>query len=99
VREWVDFRVLALGAVDAAEARECVLAIDVHRTRATDTLAARATEGERRVDLVLDLDEGVEDHGSTLVQVDLVRLKDWLLRRLVWVLSQRSVSECISVTN
>jgi hypothetical protein len=93
VGERVDLRVLALGAVDTAEACKRVLAIDVHRTRAANALAARAAEGKRRVDLVLDLDQRVEDHGPTLVQVNLVRLQNRLLRGLVGVLHEE-MSNC-----
>src|SRR5262249_27205883 len=41
-------------------------------TRAAHTLAAGAAEGERRVDLVLDLDERVQDHRPAALQVDRV---------------------------
>lgn len=59
VRERVDLGVRRGRAVDAAEARERVLPVDVHRARAADALAAGAAEGERRVDLVLDFDERI----------------------------------------
>lgn len=50
------------------------------------TLATAATEGERGVLLVFDLDERVEHHGTALVQVDLERLERGLLLRFVRVL-------------
>ena len=52
---------------DLGEARQAVAAVDVHCAGAADPLAARAAEREARVDLVLDLDERVEDHGPTLL--------------------------------
>lgn len=57
---------------DLGEAGEAVAAVDVHGAGAADALAAGAAEGEGRVDLVLDLDEGVEHHGPALLEVDLV---------------------------
>jgi hypothetical protein len=56
VRQGINLRVLARVLFDPAQARERVDAVDVHGTRSADTLAARSAEGERGVDLVLDLD-------------------------------------------
>lgn len=61
VRQGVDLRCLLLVPVDPAEAGEGVYSIDVHGARSTDSLTARPTEGQSRIDLVLDLDQGVED--------------------------------------
>src|SRR5690606_30761278 len=55
-----------------AGAGQRIGAVDVHRARTADALAARAAEGQRRVDLVLDLDQRVQDHRAALVEVDLV---------------------------
>jgi hypothetical protein len=41
---------------------------------AANTLTTRTTESESGVDLVLDLDECIEDHWTTLLQVHLVGL-------------------------
>lgn len=60
--------------------------VNVHGARSADSLTARATERKGRVELVLDLENGVEDHRAALVQVDLVLLQVGLLRRLVRVL-------------
>lgn len=68
------------GGRDLSEAGEAVVPIDVHRAGAADTLPAGAAEGDGGVDLVLDLDEGVKDHGAALAEIDLVALKLWLLR-------------------
>jgi hypothetical protein len=46
----------------ALGAGERVGAVDVHRAGAADALAAGAAEGQRRIDLVLDLDQRVEHH-------------------------------------
>ena len=61
MRKGVDLGVLGRVPVDPAEARQRVLAVDVHGARATDTLSARTTEGECGVNFVLDLDERIEN--------------------------------------
>ena len=66
-------------SLDVAEARKRVAAVDVHGARATDTLAARAAEGEGGVNLVLDLDKSVQDHRAALGQVNCERLKTGLV--------------------
>ena len=42
-------------------------------------------ESEAGVHLILDLDEGVEHHGATVVEVHLVLLHPRLVSRLFWV--------------
>ena len=59
-------------SVDRLEAGERVAAVDVHRAGAADALAAGAAEGQRRIDLVLDLDQRVQDHRPAGVEIDLV---------------------------
>lgn len=63
------------GGRDLGEAGEAVAAVDVHGAGAADALAAGAAESEGGVDIALDLDEGVEDHGPTVLEVDLVGLE------------------------
>jgi len=70
------------------EAGQVVAAVNVHGAGAADALAARAAEGEGGVDLVLDLDEGVEDHGTALVHVNVV---SHVLGLILWVVGVRSV--------
>mmetsp|Transcript_21075 Transcript_21075/g.52750 ORF Transcript_21075/g.52750 Transcript_21075/m.52750 type:complete len:244 (+) Transcript_21075:662-1393(+) len=72
--------------LDVQQASQAILAIDVHRTRTTNALSAGAAEGERGVDLVLDLDESVQDHGPARLQVDGVLLQEGL-RHLVRVVA------------
>lgn len=86
--EGVDLDVLLRVLLDALQACERVDSVDVHRARSTDALSARATEGERRVDLVLDLQDRVEDHRSALGEVNVVRLEVGLLRWVVGVLNK-----------
>ena len=56
----IDLGVFVRVPVDAAETSEGVLTINVHGTRAADTLSARTPKCQSRVDLVLDLDEGIK---------------------------------------
>jgi len=60
VRERIDFNILRAFARDSAQASECVDTVDVHGTRATNTLTARATESQCWVYLILDLDESIK---------------------------------------
>jgi hypothetical protein len=69
VRQRIDLH-RALDLVHALGAGERVGAVDVHRAGAADALAAGAAEGQRRVDLVLDPDQRVEDHRPAIVEVD-----------------------------
>lgn len=85
VRQRVNVRV-GLVAVNAAEARERVHTINVHGAATANALTARATEGQRGVELVLDLDQSIQHHGTRLVQVNLVCLHLGLLRGVVGVL-------------
>lgn len=62
--------VIVLG--DGAETGQVVATINVHGATAADALSAGAAEGQGRIDLVLDLDQGIEHHGSTLLHVDVV---------------------------
>ena len=61
VRERIDLCVFIFTTVNATETGEGILAIDVHGTRTTDTLSARATKGECRIYFVLDLDECIKN--------------------------------------
>src|SRR3954471_19254536 len=72
MRQGIDLDGLGLAVVDAHRTGERVLAHDVHGTGAADALAAGAPEHQRRVDRVLDPDQGVEDHRPAVVAVDVV---------------------------
>jgi hypothetical protein len=61
------------------QAGKGVLAVDVHGAATADTLTATSSEGQSRVELVLDSDKGIENHGSSLVEVQSVGLKTGLL--------------------
>jgi hypothetical protein len=72
VRQRVDRHFLLAAVRDGSGAGQGVGAVDVHRARTTDAFAAGAAEGQGRVDLVLDLDQGVQDHRATGVQIDFI---------------------------
>ena len=59
--EWVNLDVLARIPVDATQACQRVLPIDIHRAGATDTLPAGAAKSYRGVNFVLNFDEGIEN--------------------------------------
>jgi len=62
-----------------------VYTVNVHGTTAANTFSARATECECRIHFVLDLDQCIQHHWASLVQINLVCLHKWLRGRLVWV--------------
>lgn len=67
------------------QAGEGVDTVNVHGAGTADTLTAGTTEGQGRVELVLDANESVQHHGTGLVQVKLVALHGGLLGRRVRV--------------
>lgn len=81
VRQRVDLDIRGRFGGDSAQACQGVLAVDVHGTASTNALSAAPPEGQRRILLVLDLDQGVQDHGAGLVEVDGVGLQPRLLGR------------------
>ena len=58
--------------VDLANTGQGVGTANVHSAGTANTLTARATEGQGGVDLVLDLDQGIKDHGAAVVHVDFI---------------------------
>src|SRR3546814_19414189 len=62
---------LTLQILDRGGAGEAVRAVDVHRARSANALAARAAESERRILIGLDLDQRVEDHRPAIVEINL----------------------------
>ena len=56
-------------------AGERVGTADIHRAGPTNALPARTAESERRIDLVLDLDQGIQNHGPAGIHVDLISIQ------------------------
>lgn len=75
----VDLGRLARIVVDLGKTRERVGTVDVHGARAANAFAARSSERQSGILLVLDLDQGVQNHHSAVVQIDLVGLEIRLL--------------------
>ena len=50
------------------------------------TFSAGSPEGQCGVNLILDLDEGIQHHWTTVVEVNTVLLHSWLVSRLIWIL-------------
>lgn len=57
------------------QASQAIAAINIHGAGAADSLPAGPAESEGGIDLVLDFNQGVEDHGPTLPEIDLILLK------------------------
>ena len=55
-----------------------VAAIDAHRTGTADPFSAGAAEGQRRVYLVLDVYECVQDHRAALVEIERANIESWV---------------------
>ena len=56
--------------IDVRQAREGVGPVDIHRAATANALAAAPPEGERGIHLVLNLQQGIQDHRSALVHID-----------------------------
>jgi len=85
VWEWIDFADLAAVLVDSREASQVILAIDVHRATAANSLSARSSKTQSRILLIFDFDECIQNHlAGHLVQINFVLLHDWRLA-IVWV--------------
>ena len=63
------------------EPRACepVRAIHIHGARTADALATRATEGKRRVHVVLNPEESVQNHRAAIVEIDFEGIETWVL--------------------
>ena len=71
VRQRID-RHIAFDLIITLQAREGIGTVDIHRTATANALAAGTTESQRRIDLVLDLDQRVQNHRPAAVHVDFI---------------------------
>jgi len=83
VRKRVNLAILRAIAVDSAQAGECVLSVNVHGARSANALSAAPSEGQGRINLVLNLDQSVQNHWTGLVQVNCVGLQSRLFCRFI----------------
>ena len=70
---WQGINLGGLGGVflvNVGKTSQGVDAVNIHGTGTTDSLTAGTTKSERGVLFVFDFDQGIEDHGSALIQVD-----------------------------
>ena len=77
---------LSLALVDRLGASQRVGTIDIHGAGATNTLAARAPEGERRVLVTLHLDQRVEHHLAAIFGVDIEGIGARVIAR-IWIVA------------
>src|SRR3546814_13456740 len=77
---------LTLQILDRGGAGEAVRAVDVHRARSANALAARAAESERRILNGLDLDQRVEDHRPAIVEINLENAVAGIVAR-IWIVA------------
>jgi hypothetical protein len=72
-------------AIPHTKTCQCVDSVDVHGTTSANTLTTTPPESQSRVHLILNPNERIQHHGSSLVQVERVRLHLGLGRGLIWV--------------
>lgn len=84
--QWVDLGSRRRVPLNLGDASERVGAVDVHGAGAADAFTARTPEGERGVHFVLDLEQGIQNHGTAGIDVDRVLLELRLDRRVFRVL-------------
>lgn len=56
------------------ETSKGINSVDVHGTASTDSLTATPPESQGGINFILDADQGIEHHGTRLVQIQSVRL-------------------------
>lgn len=93
IRQYLSFteklstqRIYRIGRAEThTQAGQGVDSVNVHGAASADTLSAAPAEGQGGVDLVLNTDQSVQHHGTSLVQVQGVGLHSGLLGGLVRV--------------
>jgi len=85
VGEGVDLRFLLGICWDSTQACQGVDTINVHRTTSANSFSATPSEGQGRVNLILDPNERIQHHRSRLVQIEGVALHAWLRGRLIGI--------------
>jgi hypothetical protein len=70
VRKRVDLGSLLGVITNVGETGQGVGTVDVHGAGSTDSLAARSAKCQGRILFIFDLDESIQDHGSTFIEVD-----------------------------
>lgn len=73
------------GEVSHTQASQSILPIDVHGAATADAFSTATSEGDGGIELILDSDQGIQDHRAGLVQVEGVGLKARLLAGCIGV--------------
>jgi len=85
VWQWIYLGLLSSLPINTAQACQSVLPVNVHRATAADPFTAASSKRQCRVHLILDLENGIQDHRPRLVEVDGILLKEGLLAGLIRV--------------
>ena len=83
MRQRVDLHI-TLHLVHAVNTGQSIDAIHIHRTRAADALAARATESQCWINFTFDLDQSIQNHRAAGVEVHEIGINLWCFA-IVWV--------------
>lgn len=83
--KWRNCRFFHVLFWNSAETGKMMSSVNIHGTGATNTLTAASSERESGVDLVLNFNESVQEHGSALLSVNVIRHILWTVFRVVWV--------------
>jgi len=65
--------------IDIGKTGQGVASLNVHGAGTTDSFTAAPAKGERRILFVFDLDESVQNHGTTIVKIHGIGAEIWLL--------------------
>jgi len=84
VRQRINLGSLVIG-FNLGQTGEGIYTSNIHGARSTDALPARSPECQAGIHLILDLDQSIQDHGSTVVEVNLVVLHLGLGPGLFWI--------------
>lgn len=85
VRQGVHLCVLGGVCVDSAQTSQSVGTTNIHGTRSTNTFSARSSKRQGGILFVFDFQKGIQNHGSTLIQIHLISLHLRLHLRGIWV--------------
>jgi hypothetical protein len=65
-------------------ASQCIDAINVHCTRAANTLSTGATKGQCTVNLIFNSNQDIQHHGATGIHINLVCIYTGILA-IIWI--------------
>lgn len=89
VRQRINLERLGDITVHLGDTGERITTFDVHGTRAADPFTARTTEGQGRVLFILDLNQSIQHHRTTRIQVEFVGFQTRLFSGFIRALIQK----------